>query len=529
MSKSMGPYQVGNQVGRNIRDHTLVVHAVVHEAQETNEEIDIQFTDIKQCFDSVWLDEATNDLYNSGVRSRNLNLIYAGNKKTRMCVETHFGRSQRVQLNNVVMQGSVLGGIICSNQIAQLSNSMFKEGEVYMYKNKIPIPPLAMVDDIAAISRCNSIEALACNVKTDTFIQRKKMECQVGEGKCQWVHCGSNSCKSVYKVDEKEISQAMMYKYLGDQVSNVWDNLYVSRWGKAQGYSATVLAMCTEISLGFQIYSTAKMLHSSIFVNGSLTNMETWPHCTEKRIETFERIEQTLFRRVLKAHSKTPIESIYLELGVVPLRFHLMKRRIMYLYTIIQRDDMEITKQVVLAQKRDSRKGDFYSQVKQDMDSISISFEELAGVTNSERLKEILALKINDLAFEYLIVKAQNHSKVNDKIYTNCEGCAHYSDPRFTPDITNLLFKFRTRTYLVKNNFRNNYKNTDILCPLCHQQNDDQDHLLTCIKIKEMYTGHIDVVMDDIFSADINKLYSIAKTLQRIDQIRSDLLDSEQG
>ena len=301
---------------------------------------------------------------------------------------------------------------------------------------------MAMVDDIAAISRCNSIEALACNVKTYTFIQRKKMECQVGEGKCQWVHCGSNSCKSVYKVDEKEISQAMMYKYLGDQVSNVWNNLYVSRWGKAQGYSATVLAMCTEISLGFQIYSTAKMLHSSIFVNGSLTNMETWPHCTEKRIETFERIEQTLFRRVLKAHSKTPIESIYLELGVVPLRFHLMKRRIMYLYTIIQRDDMEITKQVVLAQKRDSRKGDFYSQVKQDMDSISISFEELAGVTNSERLKEILALKINDLAFEYLIVKAQNHSKVNDKIYTNCEGCAHYSDPRFTPDITNPLFKF---------------------------------------------------------------------------------------
>ena len=133
ISKSMGPYQVGNQVGRNIRDHTLVVHAVVHEAQETNEEIDIQFTDIKQCFDSVWLDEATNDLYNSGVKSRNLNLIYAGNKKTRMCVETHFSRSQRVQLNNVVMQGSVLGGIICSNHIAQLSNSMFKEGEVYMY------------------------------------------------------------------------------------------------------------------------------------------------------------------------------------------------------------------------------------------------------------------------------------------------------------------------------------------------------------------------------------------------------------
>ena len=525
ISKSMGPYQVGNQAERNIRDHTLIVHAVVHEAQETNQEIDIQFTDIKQCFDSVWLDEATNDLYDSGVKSCNLNLIHEGNKKTRMCVETRFGRSKRVELTNVVMQGSVLGGIICSNQIAKLSNTMLAEGDVYLYKNKIPIPPLAMVDDIAAISLCDSIDVLNCNIKTDSFIQRKKMECQVGEGKCQWVHCGSNCCKSAYKVDGNEISQATMYRYLGDQVSNIWNNLYSKRWEKAQGYSATVLAMCTEISLGFQIYSTAKLLHMSIFVNGSLTNMETWPHCTEKRIEAFERIEQILFRKILKAHSKTPIESIYLELGVVPIRFHLMKRRIMYLHTIIQRDDNEITKQLVLAQKSNSRAGDFYSQVKHDMENISLSMEELTAATNNSKLKEIITKKINNVAFNFLIMKAQKHSKVNHNSYTNCEGCVHYRDPRFTQDIANLLFRFRTRTYQVKNNFRNHYKNTDILCPLCHQENDDQDHLLSCVKIKDVYEDDIDITMNDIFSSDVDKLYNVAKTLQRIDQIRSEILE----
>ena len=59
----MGQYQVGNQKGRNIRDHTLVIHAVVNEALENKTKLDIQFTDIKQCFDSIWLDEAANDLY----------------------------------------------------------------------------------------------------------------------------------------------------------------------------------------------------------------------------------------------------------------------------------------------------------------------------------------------------------------------------------------------------------------------------------------------------------------------------------
>ena len=90
ISQNMGQFQVGNQKGRNIRDHTLIVHAVVKEAKEKKSNIDVMFTDIKQCFDSIWLDEATNDLYDSGVTSRNLNLLYEGNRKTRMCVETHY-------------------------------------------------------------------------------------------------------------------------------------------------------------------------------------------------------------------------------------------------------------------------------------------------------------------------------------------------------------------------------------------------------------------------------------------------------
>ena len=318
-----------------------------------------------------------------------------------------------------------------------------------------------------------------------------------------------------------------MYKYLGDQVSNIWDNLYNKRWEKAQGYSVTCLAMSTEMSLGFQIYSIAKMYHMSIFVNGSLTNMETWPHCTEKRIEAFEKLEQTFFRKILKAHSKTPIEAIYLELGVLPIRYHLMKRRIMYLHTIIQRDNKEITKQVVMAQKEEGRKGDFYSQAKQDMDAISLSFEEIS-VSDKEKLKDLLTNKLKNLAFDRLISKAKKHSKVNEKSYIDCEGCLHYNDPRFTPDIANLLFKFRTRTYLVKNNFRNNYKNSDILCPLCLQQNDDQEHLLKCVKIKESYSGSIDITMGDIFSDDIDILYKAAKTLKVLDSIRNDLIEESQ-
>ena len=98
IKRGMGQHQVGNQKGRSIRDNTFILHAIVNEARENKTSIDIQFTDIAQCFDSIWLQEAVNDLYTSGVISRNLNLLFEGNRKTFMAV---VGRIDRVKLTKM--------------------------------------------------------------------------------------------------------------------------------------------------------------------------------------------------------------------------------------------------------------------------------------------------------------------------------------------------------------------------------------------------------------------------------------------
>ena len=528
MCASMGPFQVGNQKGRNIRDNTLVLHAAINEVQANKTCIDIQFTDIKQCFDSIWLDEATNDLSDSGLNTRNLNLLYEGNRKTRMCVETQFGRTDRAELSKVVMQGSVPGGVFCSNQLVKLCHKLYKDGDVYMYHNKVPIPALAMVDDIANIAVCNSITALKANVKTDSFIQRKKLEGQVGAGKCQWVHIGSGECRSKYVINGSDMTQAMEYKYLGDQVANGWKVLYSKRWEKAQGYSATVQAMCTEMSLGYHIYKIAKMLHTSIFVNGTLVNMETWPNCTEERIRSFERIEQSFFRKILQAHSKTSIEAIYLELGVLPLRYHLVKKRLSYFREVMDRADDELTKMIVVAQMERCEEGDFVAQVNKDMDMIGITCTEILSASKVG-LRNTLNRKIQHCAFNDLIAKAASHSKVKEDIYSDLEGAPHYNNQKFTPDLCNLIFRFRTRTFLVKNNFRNNYINTNTLCPLCETCEDNQGHIFQCVEILEKEDQEVDCVIDDIFCEDEETLFTVATTLKRLVNRRQMLIEPEEA
>ena len=281
--------------------------------------------------------------------------------------------------------------------------------------------------------------------------------------------------------------------------------------------------MCTEISLGFQIYSVAKLLHQAIFLNGTLVNMETWPHFTPDRIKLFEKAEQSLLRKVLNAHSKTPIECLYLELGVIPFRFHVMTRRIMFYQTLLLRDQDEITRKFLECQSQVKLDGDFYVQVERDFEMLNIPPNTVLS-HSKETLKDLLKKNIAQQALAYLQDLAKQHSKVRNEMYTNLHGMAYFFDPRFSPDLANTLFKFRTRMYNVRNNFRNKYVNTNILCPLCTLDVDTQEHLLKCTSIQNaLHTKHTPNY-EDIFSHDNEILLNIARNLKVVVEVREELI-----
>ena len=55
-SSNLTDSKVGGRKMRNIRDNIFVLNAVINaQKNQTNEAIDIQVNDVKQCFDSLWL------------------------------------------------------------------------------------------------------------------------------------------------------------------------------------------------------------------------------------------------------------------------------------------------------------------------------------------------------------------------------------------------------------------------------------------------------------------------------------------
>ena len=81
--------------------------------------------------------------------------------------------------------------------------------------------------------------------------------------------------------------------------------------------------------------------------------------------------------------------------------------------------------------------------------------------------------------------------------------------------------KIRTRMVNVADNFGNKRA-----CPNCLKGQDDQQHLLVCIKLKIQDMSLLDEFeYTDIFSSDITKQKTISQRLQKSFRLRQEILD----
>ena len=70
IDSNLTDFNVGARTGRNIRDNIFVLNAIMNNAVNgTKEALDIGIYDAERCFDSLWLEECLNDLFDAGIKS----------------------------------------------------------------------------------------------------------------------------------------------------------------------------------------------------------------------------------------------------------------------------------------------------------------------------------------------------------------------------------------------------------------------------------------------------------------------------
>ena len=137
----------------------------------------------------------------------------------------------------------------------------------------------------------------------------------------------------------------------------------------------------------------------------------------------------------------------------------------MYQQTILKRHEGELTKRVYKAQSDSPIEGDFYNLVKADWDMIGeVMNEEFIKISNKETFKRHVKDKIKEAALKYLKEKQKMHSKIKDIKYEKLEVQEYMISPLFTDEEVNLLYAIRSRALNCKMNFKNRYRNDDLLC-----------------------------------------------------------------
>ena len=351
VESSMTDSQIGSLKNKSVRNHLFVVNSVISDVLSSAKKppIDLNVMDYKQMFDAEDLKINLNALYEAGIQDDILALIHKANKDNVISVKTPNGTTRTETIHNKIMQGDVLGPLLSSNMVDKnIGEVAIRKGICYMYKDKVPIPPLAMVNDTLGISVCGvETTAMSSFLKTRTNI----MNLQFGCDKCEKIHVGKKQYTDIcptltidsweeklvegsdgnkYIEDtfsgKKIMKEVEEKKYLGDIISKNGNNKsnIKDRTNRAMGTVNKIIETISERPYGKHLFKALKLMREAMVVSGLLTNSETWINITLKDLEDLEKPDIILQRKILSSSGNPSKCFMQLELGLIPLKFIMM-------------------------------------------------------------------------------------------------------------------------------------------------------------------------------------------------------------
>ena len=486
--------------------------------------IDVQIYDLKQAFDSLWIHDVMNDMFEVSEPDDKLSLLFEANKESLVAINTPLGLTERKLVKMAEMQGSVWAPLKCAvtmDVIGKETETIEENHKnLIKYKNIVAIPPLEMIDDLLTFAECGQ-KSKKMNTYINAKIELKKLE--LSDKKCKKMHLGSdNFLFPDLFAHNKDMSSSDLEKYLGDLISSDCSNVanLSAKSAKGMGKISQIMNILNEVSLGVHYFEIAVRLREALFVNSIMTNVEALYGLTKENIEILEDVDKVLLRKIFSSHSKCPSEAFYLELGILPISYIIKGRRLMFLHDILKRKENELLSRFFHAQNLKPIRNDWCTTVKEDLKflNINLSFDEIK-VMSKYSFKKIVKTKIRECAFYELMSKIEknDHSKLKNILYQDLKMQPYLNSNLVNSNQAKQLFRFRTRMSNVKSNFKSMYSKVGLQCPLpeCLEIEDDK-HLLECeitnrlrndtsVEFKKLYTGNVKeqlIIIDLLVSAE---------------------------
>ena len=196
----------------------------------------------------------------------------------------------------------------------------------------------------------------------------------------------------------------------------------------------------------------------------------------------------------------------------------------MFLHYILREDQESLISKFFQAQLANPVKNDWTVTCLENLKELGIekNLDEIRSMSK-QKFKTVVKEKISQKAFTFLLEEKSKLSKVKDLQYERLK-IQTYMMPSNLADVrmARFIFSVRSRMLDIKCNYKNNHPN--LLCPVCKSEEDDQQHLLLCNRLKDFSVVDNLPIYEDIFGNNLEKLIVTARILKKKFETRKSIL-----
>ena len=317
--------------------------------------------------------------------------------------------------------------------------------------------------------------------------------------------------------------------YLGDVISADGSHTknVLNRKNKGLGIINQITQILDSVFFGKFHFEVALVLRSSLLLSSLLLNSEAWVNLSDKDIRSLEQTDENLLAKILGCDSNTSNVFKYLELGIYPIRFEIMKRKIIFLQYILQQEKESMIFKVFKATCDNPLKNDFVKTCEKYLEilKINLTFEEISEMTKS-RFKKIVKEKTVEAAFKYLIEEKNTpgkQTKIKHLQYRSLEIQEYLVEGNKNTEISKVIFKARGGTLDIKTNKK--WKYGDELCVGCGKNTETIEEILSCKELCDKNETLPTVSYCWVFGDSVEKMAEVAKVLRKKLKVRQKIID----
>ena len=203
----------------------------------------------------------------------------------------------------------------------------------------------------------------------------------------------------------------------------------------------------------------------------------------KKDIIRLESLDRQLLTRCLELSSKVTNCLLMLELALTPLRFIIMKKRILNFFRLITGRKDNLARKIIVKQMEKPKKNDIILDIFSDLKIFGIEDKTIEFFESFSKIafKRLVNERMREVAFKYLLEEKLKKKKGKELIYDKLE-IQNYLKPESL--LTSLqqkrIMTLRVHDLQIASNFSHKFTSNLCVAKCPEIGSDSQFHLFTC-------------------------------------------------